>query len=290
MPGSLLSDQDIETLLSGLEPAEEGLNHLALAVRTLHRVGPMSVHEANISALAAQAAELARAAKEIRPTRANLPKPEKRGLGFTLRRRLAGGLAAAVFLSGMTGVAVAADGARPGDVLYGLDRALEAVGIGAGGAAERVAEARALLEAGELSSAITQLTEVFEDSDSMNGESFSPETVRASEALKGAVRNITDRGQGSGADEARTEVARMLTRIAELLKANDIDGAQLGETISEMARDIGGEAGDVGRSSRDHKANGSGGGSGQGNPSNRDQAPTPPARPEPKGGGQSSRP
>ena len=39
-----------------------------------------------------------------------------------------------------SGVAMAADGASPGDLLYGVDRALESVGIGAGGIDERLAE------------------------------------------------------------------------------------------------------------------------------------------------------
>jgi hypothetical protein len=43
----------------------------------------------------------------------------------------------------MSGVAVAANRAAPGDALYGIDRALEKIGIGAGGAQERLAGAKA---------------------------------------------------------------------------------------------------------------------------------------------------
>lgn len=295
MPRNVLSDQDIETLFRGFESAEESLNHLTLAVRALHRVGPMSIHEEKLEALAAEAAVLTRAAKEIRPTRADLPKPEKRMFGSTLKRRLAGGLAAAVMLSGMTGVAVAADGARPGDALYGLDRALEAVGIGAGGAAERLAEARALLEAGEVSNAITQVAEVVEETGAFDGEeTFSPEAVRASEALRGAAQNIADTGRGPGATGTRTEVAQILTRIADLLEANDFDGANLGETISEMAREMGGNDGPAlgaDPSSQGDRDNGPDGRSSQGNPpAGRERAPNPPGPPEPKSGGQPSRP
>ncbi len=59
--------------------------------------------------------------------------------------RLAAGAAAllvAVTLSG--GLAYAANGAKPGDFLYGLDRALEVIGIGDGGADERLRELLAL--------------------------------------------------------------------------------------------------------------------------------------------------
>lgn len=46
------------------------------------------------------------------------------------------------------GMAYAANGAKPGDLLYGLDRALEAIGIGDGGADERLAESLALVASG----------------------------------------------------------------------------------------------------------------------------------------------
>ena len=46
------------------------------------------------------------------------------------------------------GMAYAANGAKPGDLLYGLDRALEGIGIGDGGADERLAESLALVASG----------------------------------------------------------------------------------------------------------------------------------------------
>lgn len=76
-----------------------------------------------------------------------------------LTRKLTLSLAAIVLLAGMTGIALAADGAAPGDSLFGvdlhgIDLALEQVGIGDGGVAERLAEASALADNGNASEAL----------------------------------------------------------------------------------------------------------------------------------------
>jgi hypothetical protein len=66
-----------------------------------------------------------------------------------LIQRVAPTVAALVALVMMSGaMTYAANGANPGDLLYGLDRALEAIGIGNGGAEERRAEAFALFASG----------------------------------------------------------------------------------------------------------------------------------------------
>lgn len=238
MQTRVLTDEQIETLLTGPWPEEGDFARFAHALRALHHTGPFTIGGDRLAAIAGDAAEMALAARQVRPARSELPAPARRGFGG-LRRRLAGGMAAAVLLSGMTGVAVAADSARPGDVLYGLDRALEAVGIGNGGAAERLAEARALIEEGEMSGAITQMADVVEESGSVTSGVFSPESVRASEALRGAA----DKVGVTSSDETRTAVAKMLEQIAVMLESEDFEGAELGARISELARAIGGQGG-----------------------------------------------
>ena len=76
-----------------------------------------------------------------------------RRLAFGLKRRVAAGATSLMMIVGMTGVAWASDSAVPGDWNYGIDRALEAVGIGAGGAAERLQELAAIRENGHPSGA-----------------------------------------------------------------------------------------------------------------------------------------
>ena len=68
-----------------------------------------------------------------------------------LSTKLAAMVAAAVVAAGsVTGVGFAADGAAPGDALYGLDCAMERVGLGDGGVQERVQEAAKLAQRGEI--------------------------------------------------------------------------------------------------------------------------------------------
>lgn len=73
--------------------------------------------------------------------------PRSRRLMFRLKRRVTAAATSLMMVVGMTGVAWAADSAVPGDWNYGIDRALEAIGIGAGGAEERLTELA--LSAGE---------------------------------------------------------------------------------------------------------------------------------------------
>ena len=78
-----------------------------------------------------------------------------------LRRVMA--LAASVaVLFALSGVAMAADGAAPGDLLYGVDRAMERIGIGDGGVDERIVEFDTLIERGRHQDAFDMLDEFAE--------------------------------------------------------------------------------------------------------------------------------
>lgn len=295
MPKRALTDRQIEILLSGLSPKEESLARFGSVLTTLHGPTPAPPGERHILTLAAEAAALGRKPAEETPS----PSQSRRGPRpvFGLKRRLAGGLAAAVLLSGMTGVAVAANGSGPGDALYGLDRALEAVGIGDGGAAERIEEARRLLEKGELATAIGQIADAVEAGST--AESFSPEAVRASEALRGAADSVRGGQEGLEPEDVRSAVAAMLTEIAEMLEADELNGAALGERISEMARALGEGRGQdrapVQTEDADPTPPGQSGNAGQGRGSSGENRGGPPAdtpggRPDNVPGGPSNRP
>ncbi len=69
----------------------------------------------------------------------------------SLRRRAATVAATvALLIGGGAGAAIAANSASPGDVLYGVDQALEAVGIRDGGAQERLEEVQQLVTRGDV--------------------------------------------------------------------------------------------------------------------------------------------
>jgi hypothetical protein len=145
-----------------------------------------------------------------------------------LRRRAATTAAAVVLaFSGLGGVAYAANGAAPGDFLYGLDRALETVGFGNGGSAERLAEVKALVEAGNAGQGLEHAT------DSLLGHIEGAGSEAAQSALLAAAQRIATLGEGEAAGPPEG-VADLLTYLSENIDAID------GQAVAELARAIGG--------------------------------------------------
>ncbi len=133
----IVSDREIELLLSCQPTGSDelaGLENFAQALATAPT--PTRDPAQMATALAATARSAAR-----RPIRS----------GFS---RLVVVGATMALLIAMSGIAFAADRAAPGDILYGLDRALERVGIGAGGTDERMAEFETLLRRGDEAAAL----------------------------------------------------------------------------------------------------------------------------------------
>ncbi len=152
-----------------------------------------------------------------------LPSGSRGGLVARFRRRAAVvGASAVVLVGGFTGLAYAANGAAPGDPLYGLDRALEAVGIGNGGAAERLAEAKALADHGHPSSGLAHAASVVEDDPGAQAA-----LLTAAQRLEGADGNV-----------AQQEVGALLSYLSS--NVGHIDG----NTAAELAKAIHGP-GDV---------------------------------------------
>lgn len=138
-----LTDREVELILAGSRTGSDDLASLERLVAGLSRTTPPHDAEHMATVLAATA----------RSTR------RTRGL-----RRMATIAASAALLVAMSGVAMAADRAAPGDALYGIDRTLEAIGIGDGGVDERLDEFDVLLERGNEEKAFEFLEEVIADS------------------------------------------------------------------------------------------------------------------------------
>ncbi|MBW3666587.1 MAG: hypothetical protein KY394_03220 [Actinobacteria bacterium] len=251
------SDQDVELLLSGRMPESEDLARLAPILEALH-ARRSSLSEERVSRFAAKAAEIA---ISTRQDRAHPAAPERaatrpRRFVLALRQKMATGLAAVLLLSGMTGVAVASDHSAPGDALYGLDRALEAVGVGDGGAVERIAEAQALFQSGRIAEAIAHAAEavpaveddglvevVIDDQVEVEGELETSQigSSNAADALFAAAAQVQN---GDGDDESelvRQQVASMLAAMALMMQDTEFDGEAFGQQVAEMARGIGGD-------------------------------------------------
>lgn len=243
MPNSRFSDQEVERLLSGDTPEAGALAQLAPILKSLHGKGVVPA-ESQIQLFAATAAETARATGSEDAARgvasqSRLSRP-KRTLA-ALKRKLATGMATVLALSGMTGVAVASDGAAPGDALYGIDRALEAIGLGDGGPAERIAEAQALFDDGLVPEAIEHAAEAVPGSD----EEDVQESEMGVEALRTAATSVTSTNPGE-ADEVRAKVGEMLAWMADhASNTNGASGNDFGQEIAKRARSISGDPGAV---------------------------------------------
>jgi hypothetical protein len=143
-----------------------------------------------------------------------------------LRRRAATITAAFVLaFGGLGGVAYAANGAAPGDFLFGLDRALEAVGIGNGGSAERLAEVHALVEAGNAGQGLEHATDSLLPAPELAGSD------EARDALLAAAERIAQLSLGEAAGPPEG-VADLLTYLSENL--DDLDG----QAVAELAKAI----------------------------------------------------
>lgn len=217
------SDAEIEALLSGSPQLGEDLQPLA---DLFSAIRANAGDELTDDAVAAYVAAATAASVAALPASHVRTQRSRRPLLGTLRRRAATvTVAATVLLGGTSGLAVAADGAKPGDALYGLDRAFEAVGIGAGAQQERLSEAEALLDDGEIHLGLDHAAQALEDSESGGGE--------ASQALMDAA----DRVRAAGADPSaatRERVAGLLSYISD--NVGNLDGRQ----VAELAVEIGG--------------------------------------------------
>lgn len=236
MADNRLFDQDIEQLLSGLVSENEDLAALAPLVQTLRDENIRGVSDDRVAAFAHQASEIARLAIPAgsqRDQRAALP--TRRGRWTRLRPRLATALILALLLLGMTGVAFAADEAVPGDPLYGLDRALEKIGIGDGADAERIAEAQALFQGGFVAEAMSHAAGAVDETDD---GTLSEDGADAAQALRDAAEAVTSTQEGD-ADDVRARVAEMLNWMAANAESEEpLTGSDFGQMVAGFAKEI----------------------------------------------------
>jgi hypothetical protein len=233
MPDTRFSDRDVETLLAGGIPEDEGLALLAPVLAKLSDDLTRPPSEERVGSFAAAAVALAAAGKGIEES----PTTTRRSRRPRLARRFAIPLAAVFSLSAMTGIALASDDATPGDTLYGVDLALENVGVGAGGAAERLAEASKLAENGNPAAALAHAAQavaagVEDDADAL-------------EALEGLENSIAELEQPLPDNEATEHAAMVRARVAAMLRwmldnseliGSESEPGAFGRGVAEQAR------------------------------------------------------
>jgi len=156
------------------------------------------------------------------PAIADATRPRVTFVGRLRTRAAAVAAAVVVGVGALSGVAYAANGAAPGDALYGLDRALEHVGIGNGGAAERLAEVGVLVQHGHPDTALQHVADLVVDD---------PGAQAALLAAADRVGPFDDPASHQG-------VADLLTYLSANVGAVD------GSAVAELAGNIKGGHGD----------------------------------------------
>ena len=225
MVASSLSDAQVEALLTGAEPIDgdsAGVAEVLSAVRAI----AWTDSDVDFSGLFAAAARESRVTPIERFANEHVA-PIKDWRPKVMPRVAIAGVALVVFVTVSSGgLAYAADGAKPGDWMYGLDRAFEVVGVGGGGASERLVEVEALVAAGAISEGLAHASEVFDGI---------PGSDEANAALAAAVARLND-----GADGVDLRIAAQVGGLIEYLKiAMDTDAGVDGQYVAAMVREFG---------------------------------------------------
>ncbi|HSJ84760.1 MAG TPA: hypothetical protein VLA91_13165 [Acidimicrobiia bacterium] len=216
------SKQEIELLLTGSPIGNSALSDLAAIVEVMRRYESYVPSDDLVDRVAGEAAILALAG---RATGVTGTKVSRRRLP-ALSPRVAVAALSVVMAVGMTGVAAAADSAAPGDLLYGLDRALERIGIGAGNAAERLDEADQLLSEGHTLQALEHAAEA------VDGD------AAASAALDIAIDRV-ETAENENSAAVQEKVDALLTYMSENIGVDSgVDGREFGQGIADIARGI----------------------------------------------------
>ena len=161
--------------------------------------------------------------------------------GSPWRRRVSAVVAVAVVSAFGVAGAASADEAAPGDTLYGVDHALETVGILDGGTGERLDEAQKLVSEDDVDGAL----ELAGDALEKDGHS---------EAAKGLRNAALSVAKNSSGDDVRSRVSEMLQWMAE----QDTRGADFGAGVSERAHQISGNANGQAKENANGNANANG--------------------------------
>ncbi len=221
------TDTDIERLFDGSLDPDSDLASVAGLLDSLRATSSTPLDDATVATFA-QAASSAAAGQRVLDGSTAAPShaatSQRRPGLVSLRHRVASlAVAAGVFVMGLSGVAVAADNAKPGDGLYGIDRALEAVGIGDGRTTERILEVQALIDADDFPRGLQHAADLVDAS--------GPGHSAAAIALMDAADRVVS--QGSEASAATREMVAPLLRY--LSGAENIDDP----TVAQLARKIG---------------------------------------------------
>ncbi len=221
-----LSDHDAEALLTGFGDPQEDLADVAEILTAIKAAGQperaadfshlfaLAVTESRLTEIERFANEQVTITEDWRPR---------------VMPRLAIGAAALFAIVAMSsGLAYAANGAKPGDMLYGLDRAFERVGIGNGGAGERLAEADALFAGGDAPAGLIHAAEVVAET---------PAGQTAAPAIEEAATRLENGPVGPGSNDAVQDLLDYIHGQHD--KGAPVVGSDFGSKLAGLAQMIG---------------------------------------------------
>lgn len=216
------TDREIDGLFAGKIPADSDLARLAPLVDELRREAALPVEPAKVEGMARSLAEAARESRPgpaLRRSRRETRAPVRWG-----RRLVTIGGVTALATIGIGGVAAAANGAAPGDLLYSVDRAFEAVGIGNGGTQERLQEAVRLADEGDVDGALLHAAHA--------------ERARGNASAAGTLETTASEVTGL-APEDNAEIRASVAEMLRWMESTDANGSDFGQGVAERARAIG---------------------------------------------------
>jgi hypothetical protein len=218
----------VERLLSGGAPEEEGLGRLPSVVEALRRVGETAPTEAEVQGFAAEAANLVPATPQ-RPVSGSSAHGPSAVRGSRRRLALAGVAAGLVLVfTALTGLAFAANAAIPGDPLYGLDLALESIGVGDGGLQERLVEASRLVERGQVQEGLVHA------GDAIAGSAAAGDGLQAvGEALRTAA-DLAANNRALQSPEGRAHIAGQLRSLA----SSELTAKEFGLAVKKLTAEL----------------------------------------------------
>ena len=223
------AERDVDAAMNGRAPADP---ELAAVQRALSLMKERLIMEPSPKNVSSQAAAFAAA----------VPSPDAAPQtiqGSPWRRRVSAVVGVAVVSAFGVAGAASADEAAPGDTLYGVDHALETVGILDGGTGERLDEAQILVSEDDVEGALELAGDALEE----DGDS---------EAAKGLRNAALSVAKNSSGDDVRSRVSEMLQWMAE----QDTRGADFGAGVSERAHQISGNANGHAKENANGNANG----------------------------------
>jgi hypothetical protein len=223
----------VERVLTGRPVDDPAFQRVATALTVMAEMGRTAPSPERIARVAEAAARAVVEAPVDSPSVRVSAEPRRLR---SLTPRLAVPLALVLVFTLFGGAAFASQEALPGDPLYGLNRALERLGIGESGVAKRLGEAARLAERGRADEALLHAAHSIADSTDAGAD-------ETAEVLADLAESFNEPTWSGDVPEQVAEMLRWMAENSGLLKDPDAAPGAFGQGVAEMARQISGERG-----------------------------------------------